>query len=913
MTAHLVESFGSQTTATVALGIDWLVQSTLLFAVGLLAAQVLRRKGAALESAICRATLVAVLACPAAALVLSAAGMPGLKLGAALFAPQRAVAPATAMTGSAPAAESPAFQAAAERVAADALAAIQSRRASNLTADGHRSDAGAAPAKPGIDWKLLACVALAGAWFVGSSVLVVRLVLCWRASRQLERSASPADRQACEQCRVLAEQMGVRVPAVLWSAMTPSPVLVGIVRPVVVLPEEEHLTADNKDILVHELAHLGRKDLLWNYVGRVATAVLCFQPLAWILVRRMVLAAEEVCDDFVIHLGFDRPGYARRLVEVAERHQPAEILAVGMVSLQSWLGQRVARILDPSRPLSTRTGGRSGVLIVVAAMAATAMGAVLSVRAADQPAAATKPASAAPAAKPAVESQGLTYQGTVVDKETGKAVEGATVLVRRSILSPSENRTVEETKHVTDAQGRYSFHISPELVADRYAYLEFEVTHPGYAKRAPEGYALGMIRKNEKLGERPFFEKLEIRPGEEISATVLAPDGVPAADVHILVYSKSNQKDLSEYGSFAKTTTDAKGEFHISVIKGGEAVLWLLPEKYAPSTNLIHQRRGDLGQMKLEPGVTLKGRVVDADGKPVGSVWVNADIVGGPAKKEIRMPVYDALARSALADAKGEFTLAPLPPSEYNLIVDETPRAENSKDRTRRPVPAVFLQQKLTLKAGEPVQTVEIKAVPHVEIELAQLDSAGKAKKSHAVHFTARMGDTVYWSEGRPDDNGRIVIKAPKGANEVEIRLMTNEHGATRWRFGKEGPLENNREIKLWSLQKDLRGLTVFYYKAPVILVKAVSEDGKAIGEFKPQITYRNDKKPDTSAPHWINGLQGDVHFEKQADGRWRSECLLPDEPFLLTVEAEGYKPWCDRYTLSEGAIKEVEVRLEKR
>jgi hypothetical protein len=96
-------------------------------------------------------------------------------------------------------------------------------------------------------------------------------------------------------------------------------------------------------------------------------------------------------------------------------------------------------------------------------------------------------------------------------------------------------------------------------------------------------------------------------------------------------------------------------------------------------------------------------------------------------------------------------------------------------------------------------------------------------------------------------------------------------------------------------------------------LIKAVAEDGTVIKDFKPQIIYPSDKKTSASAPHWINGLQGDVHFEKQSDGRWRSESLLPDEKFLLIVEADGYKPWCDRFTLPEKDVKEVEVRLQKR
>ena len=114
------------------------------------------------------------------------------------------------------------------------------------------------------------------------------------------------------------------------------------------------------------------------------------------------------------------------------------------------------------------------------------------------------------------EREGLSLTGGVIDKLTGKPIQGATVTVRRMIYSSSENRVLEETKHETDAEGRFRFSLTPEQAADRYAYLEFEVAHPNYAQRVPDGYSLSMLRKNEALGERPFFQHLEMQPAESI-------------------------------------------------------------------------------------------------------------------------------------------------------------------------------------------------------------------------------------------------------------------------------------------------------------------------------------------------------------------------------------------------------------
>ena len=205
---------------------------------------------------------------------------------------------------------------------------------------------------------VVACV-MTALWLLGTCVLAVRLLLAggWPSScgapllwptRRPRRIAGP-----------WPSGIGVPPPVVLRSPFTTSAALVGLVWPAILLPEEENAAASTRrEILVHELAHLARRDPWWKLLGRVGTALLFFQPLLWLLGRRMAVAAEEVCDDYVLDFGCDRRGYARQLVEVAQRYQPAQAVGVGMISLRSWVGRRVVRILDSSRQLSLRAGRR---------------------------------------------------------------------------------------------------------------------------------------------------------------------------------------------------------------------------------------------------------------------------------------------------------------------------------------------------------------------------------------------------------------------------------------------------------------------------------------------------------------------------------------------------------------------------
>src|SRR5262249_23721774 len=139
-------------------------------------------------------------------------------------------------------------------------------------------------------------------------------------------------------------------------------------------------------------------------------------------------------------------------------------------------------------------------------------------------------------------------------------------------------------------------------------------------------YALSMIRKNEKLGGRPFFEHVQVWPGKEITGLVRTPEGEPATGVKILAYSNTARSGKAlEYGSFAQARTQATRRFRLVVITPGPAVFWILPEKYAPSTHgLKGDKRGELGIFTLTKGVSLRGKVVDTKGQPLAGVNVNA-------------------------------------------------------------------------------------------------------------------------------------------------------------------------------------------------------------------------------------------------------------------------------------------------
>lgn len=198
---------------------------------------------------------------------------------------------------------------------------------------------------------------LSALWLGGTLFLLIRLGGVIVQTGWLRRQTTWAPEVVSAQCRQLAWKIGVRPPAVLISRNISSPVLAGVLKPAILLPASfSHET--NEQVLTHELAHLQRRDCVWNLMGRLITTLYFFQPLLWILIRQLEETSEEVCDGYVLFYTGKRTHYARRLVEMAEELgfcSQVGLAAIGVIGLRSSLGRRVERILDSAKDSPIRT------------------------------------------------------------------------------------------------------------------------------------------------------------------------------------------------------------------------------------------------------------------------------------------------------------------------------------------------------------------------------------------------------------------------------------------------------------------------------------------------------------------------------------------------------------------------------
>jgi HEAT repeat protein len=124
------------------------------------------------------------------------------------------------------------------------------------------------------------------------------------------------------------------------------------VRSAVLLPSDADDWSDERRqvVLLHELAHVKRRDCLTQMLAQVACAIYWFNPLIWAAARQLRMERERACDDQVLDAGTKASDYADHLLDIARSFRSAgcSSLAAVAIARRSQLEGRLLAILDPS-------------------------------------------------------------------------------------------------------------------------------------------------------------------------------------------------------------------------------------------------------------------------------------------------------------------------------------------------------------------------------------------------------------------------------------------------------------------------------------------------------------------------------------------------------------------------------------
>lgn len=189
-------------------------------------------------------------------------------------------------------------------------------------------------------------------WMVGVLLLSACVAGSWMGIRKMTREARQAMPDLEETLRRLKRKLRVSAPVRLCaSAAVQVPTVIGWLRPYILLPVTA-LTGLNEAqiaaILAHELAHIRRRDYLFNSLQTAIETVLFYHPAVWWVGRQLRLEREHCCDDIAVAVGGSAFEYANALAEMEQirRQIPEPALAANGGDL---LG-RIRRVLGRQEP-----------------------------------------------------------------------------------------------------------------------------------------------------------------------------------------------------------------------------------------------------------------------------------------------------------------------------------------------------------------------------------------------------------------------------------------------------------------------------------------------------------------------------------------------------------------------------------
>jgi beta-lactamase regulating signal transducer with metallopeptidase domain len=208
--------------------------------------------------------------------------------------------------------------------------------------------------------------------------LIIAGTLGWSAFavRRIVRRASPLDDPAWRTPLLeVADRIGLDTPPrLLVSSDIKMPFACGVFGPAIVLPAEcRAWSLDRRhSVLLHELAHVRRGDLIGHMLGRLVCALYWFHPLVWMAAKRLRSESERACDDLALSCGTRATDYAEHLLDIVTsvRTNATPVVALAMARRKEFEGRLLA-ILDPDLRHSTPSRRESVALMTALVLSAS--------------------------------------------------------------------------------------------------------------------------------------------------------------------------------------------------------------------------------------------------------------------------------------------------------------------------------------------------------------------------------------------------------------------------------------------------------------------------------------------------------------------------------------------------------------
>lgn len=226
-----------------------------------------------------------------------------------------------------------------------------------------RGDVAAASPSPGEQPAQSSGVAVLGViWLAGTALLLGRILAVVIFATRRRRSAIPVSSRSwlglLQECKAtLGNDRSVEL---LLADDVSSPFLWGLFRPAIVFPTSalEWGSARQRIVLLHELAHLNRRDVEFAFAAQVILAMFWWNPVLWLATREAEEAREMAADDVALRAGVNPGAYVAEIVELVRYSRRAAIYPAFSEGAMSRFERRMTRALTErtTRAGMTRNG-----------------------------------------------------------------------------------------------------------------------------------------------------------------------------------------------------------------------------------------------------------------------------------------------------------------------------------------------------------------------------------------------------------------------------------------------------------------------------------------------------------------------------------------------------------------------------
>ena len=473
--------------------------------------------------------------------------------------------------------------------------------------------------------------AVVGVWAAGALIGLIGLAASLIRVRGLKRRSSPLDGTLADELPWLTEVGPGREIYLRLSFETETPVAIGFRRPVILIPTEL-ATADGlaaiEQLVLHEHAHLRRYDDWTNLAQRTIERIFWFNPIVWLVGRRIALEREIASDDAVVEKTGEAHAYATSLWKLAREMRMPEhaVVAPGALLTRKQITVRIEQLLDKKRARLHRSPA-AALAVTLAGVAAVAFVAT-SAPAVELPAGSEAPvtAHARSAAPPAVAARHQVKPATAVHAPrvahgAGPAAKPATVAYERIAIDRNVSAPVLPS-------GGKAAGVAAGVAAVRHAAASAPAHHSSGAE-APPGEIVAPVPPVPAVPAVPPAASAVPPPIPAVPALpgsfTLKFHGLTSAQlakltakVHIIATHAARTSDANEFGP--------------QVAKELQQTLAALPHEIAQESNATRRTAMDgvkLSRELVASCIACSFRNADVRGVDLHGLTINADDFSG--------------------------------------------------------------------------------------------------------------------------------------------------------------------------------------------------------------------------------------------------------------------------------------------